>query len=127
MPSRKAVALGLFALFVAYAVWLLYKAEAIADAMFDGSLGTSLFLYLLVNPAYIIIILGVTFIHRDRILRGFLAGVAFTTALDILSLPRLPRVLPVNADGMADLGLLASNHVVVVNSDLIIAKAALGF
>lgn len=127
MASRKTMALGIFAVFVVYGVWLFANAEKVADLMFSSSLGISLLLYLLVNPAYIIIILGVMFAHRDRLFKGFLAGVSLSLALDIYNLPRIPNVLPLNAAGVADFGLLSSNNVVLVNSDLIIAQAAVGF
>jgi len=92
------IALAGFAIFVVYTIWLLANAEKIADIMFSSSttVTVSMLLYLLVNPAYIIIILGLVLTHKDRIFRAFAAGVSLTLALDIVNLPRIPRVIPIS-------------------------------
>ncbi len=126
LPDKKKIVVWILIGFSIYTIWMLNNAERLADIMFNSSVPVGLVLYTLTNPAYVLIIAGIMWSHKDKLFKSFIAGVSFTVALDIISIPRLPSVVPTAASGALDFGKLALDNVLLVNSDFIIAKAAVG-
>ncbi|MBI4029298.1 MAG: hypothetical protein HY376_02950 [Candidatus Blackburnbacteria bacterium] len=82
--------LNLFLLyFVALALYLFLKIDSIAAFLVQASLPAALAIYILTNPAYLLVIVGIVSWKRDRIMRAFLAGVLIVLAFDIVGLPHL--------------------------------------
>lgn len=102
------------ALFVALAVYLALYAEGLAaQVMASGNVGFGLLIYLLSNPAYLLIIAGIV-VWKDggfgQKLKSFIAGLFIVEALDAIS---LPRCVPSGGLPTESLNFLCSDTLVV--------------
>jgi len=82
--------LNLFLLYFAgLALYLFFRIDSVAAFLIQASLPTALAVYLLTNPAYLLVIVGIVSWKRDRLMMAFLAGILIVLAFDIVGLPHL--------------------------------------
>lgn len=75
--------------FVGLTLYLFFRIDSVAAFLFHASLPVALAIYVLTNPAYLLVIVGIATWRKDRLMRAFLAGILIVLAFDIVSLPHL--------------------------------------